>query len=248
MTIAAIDPSYVHYVPLATTTLSVLFCAILLRRYWVRGSGAHLLWWAGGIACYGIGTALESAVTLFGNSPGLNKTWYIAGALLGGYPLAQGTVYLLLSRKTANVLSTITVPLIVFFSAMVILSPIDLSRLEPQRPGGAAIMWHWIRWFTPLINLYSVFFLFGGAMLSSVRYMQSKETHHRAVGNALIAIGSLMPAVGGTMAKAGKVEALYIGEFLGLIMICLGYRWCVRKPPIVAESRHLEPTSNRAAA
>ena len=31
-------------------------------------------------------------VTLFGNSPALNKAWYIAGALLGGYPLAQGSV------------------------------------------------------------------------------------------------------------------------------------------------------------
>ncbi|MBI1826699.1 MAG: hypothetical protein HY287_01355 [Planctomycetes bacterium] len=243
MTIATADPSLVHYVPIATTALSAIFCGILLQRYMVRRSGAHLLWWAGGIACYGLGTALESAVTLFGNSPGLNKAWYIAGALLGGYPLAQGSVYLLLPRQTAKTLSMLTVPFIVFFSVMVIFSPIDLARLEPQRPGGAALMWQWIRWFTPIINLYAVVFLIGGAMLSSMRFFLHRETHHRALGNALIAIGAMLPGVGGTLAKAGRVEALYVGEFAGLILICLGYRSCVKMPLQTIEHRDPQPNN-----
>jgi len=219
----------VHYVPIATTVLSALFCGILLRRYQVKRGGTHLLWWSGGIFCYGLGTFLESLVTLLGNTPTLNKSWYIAGAILGGYPLAQGSVYLLLPRRTANILSAITVPFIVLFALFVAFSPIDLARLEVHRPGGAALAWHWIRWFTPIINSYAVFFLIGGAMLSSVRYFQSHDTYHRAVGNALIATGAILPGVGGAMAKAGRVEALYVGEFAGLILICLGYAFCVRR-------------------
>ncbi|NIO14973.1 MAG: hypothetical protein GTN86_05990, partial [Xanthomonadales bacterium] len=100
----------VHYLPIATTILSAIFFTVLLRAYATRRSGPHLLWWAAGIFTYGLGTGLESAITLFGNSVALTKAWYIAGALLGGYPLAQGTVYLLLPRKTAHVLTALTVP------------------------------------------------------------------------------------------------------------------------------------------
>ena len=129
------QPQLVHYVPIATTILSAIFCGVLLRRYSLKGTGAHLLWWAGGIACYGLGTATESMVTLFGNSPALNKAWYIAGALLGGYPLAQGSVYLLLNRRVAHILTSITVPFIILFSILVILSPVNLDALLSARLG-----------------------------------------------------------------------------------------------------------------
>ncbi|MCA1947818.1 MAG: hypothetical protein LDL55_06835, partial [Armatimonadetes bacterium] len=92
----------VHYLPILTTALSAAFCVVLLRAAVVRRSGPHLWWWAAGVFFYGLGTALESTVTLWGNSVALTKSWYIAGALLGGYPLAQGVAYLLLPRRTAN--------------------------------------------------------------------------------------------------------------------------------------------------
>lgn len=222
------QPQLVHYIPIVTTILSAAFCAVLLRRYFQRGSGPHLLWWAGGIFCYGLGTALESLITLLGNSPGLNKAWYIAGALLGGYPLAQGTVYLLLRRRTAHLLSALTVPFIVVFSILVVLSPVVLEALEPHRPSGRILEWSWIRMFTPIINIYAVFFLIGGAMLSAVRYSRNSDTAPRAMGNALIAFGALLPAIGGSATKLDRVEWLYVCEFLGLLFIWAGYACCVR--------------------
>jgi len=227
-------PELVHYVPIATTILSAIFCGVLLRRYCQKGTGAHLLWWAGGIACYGLGTATESLVTLMGNSPSLNKAWYIAGALLGGYPLAQGSVYLLLSRRTAHILTSITVPFIVLFSILVILSPVNLDAMEVHRPGGEVLGWGWIRHFTPIINTYAVFFLIGGAMLSAIRYAQKSGTANRAWGNALIAFGALLPAIGGGMTKFGYVEWLYVCEFVGLLFIWAGYACCVASPACVS--------------
>ncbi|MEE8171025.1 MAG: hypothetical protein V3T70_10800, partial [Phycisphaerae bacterium] len=112
-------PQPIHYLPIATTVLCLVFCGLLLRRYQLKGKGAHLLWWAGGVFCYGVGTALEGSITLFGNTVALTKAWYIAGALFGGYPLAQGTVYLLLSRRTANILSVISLPLLLVLSICV---------------------------------------------------------------------------------------------------------------------------------
>ena len=92
----------VHYLPLVTTAISVAFFVVLCSAIRTRNSGPHLWWWAAGVFFYGLGTAIESSITLIGNSILLTKAWYVAGALLGGYPLAQGVVYLLLKRKPAN--------------------------------------------------------------------------------------------------------------------------------------------------
>lgn len=206
-----------------------MFFVVLVRRYISRRSGAHLAWWAAGIFFYGLGTGLESAITLQGNSVALNKTWYIAGALLGGYPLAQGTVFLLLKRPTAIILTLITLPVIGLLAVLVIASPVLISNLEPHRPSGAILGWQWIRVCTPLVNGYAGLFLIGGAILSAIRYARQSDFGSRAMGNALIAVGAILPGIGGGMAKAGLVEYLYIGEFFGLFLIWAGYTLCVTR-------------------
>jgi hypothetical protein len=228
-------PGVVHYLPIATTLLSALFFVVLISAWRLRRSGPHLLWWAVGILTYGLGTALESAITLFGNTELLNRSWYVAGAILGGYPLAQGAVWLLCKRKTALILSIITLPLIATVSVLVFLSPVDLTVLEPHRPTGAILEWRWVRLMTPLINLYAAAFLIGGAIVSAFRFARNPETAYRAKGNMLIAMGAILPGIGGAMAKAGFVEALYVGEFVGLILIWGGYN-------LIARHAHMEPS------
>ncbi len=223
----------VHYLPIATTAMSVVFFIVLVRRYVTRHSGPHLLWWAGGIFAYGLGTALEGSITLFGNSIVLTKAWYIAGALLGGYPLAQGTVYLLLPRRTANVLTAITVPYMLVMAVLVVLSPVNADVLQPHKPSGSILGWQWVRAMTPLLNGYAAVFLIGGAVYSAVRFARRTGGANRALGNSLIAVGALLPGVGGGMAKAGFVEAQYVGEFVGLILIWAGYAACVHEPRAV---------------
>jgi len=225
---AQADP--VHYLPIATTALAVVFFAVLVRRHVTRHSGPHLLWWAGGIFAYGLGTALEGSITLFGNTIALTKAWYIAGALLGGYPLAQGTVYLLLPRRTAHVLTAITVPYMLVMAVLVIASPVNAELLQAHKPSGSILEWQWVRAMTPLLNGYAAVFLIGGAVYSAVRFARQTGAANRALGNSLIAMGALLPGIGGGMAKAGMVEALYVGEFVGLILIWAGYAACVRDP------------------
>ena len=239
LVIAQAEP--IHYLPIATTAIAAAFFAVLVRRYLARHGGLHLLWWAGGIFAYGLGTALEATITVAGNSLALTKAWYIAGALLGGYPLAQGTVYLLLPRRTAHVLTAITVPYLLVMAVLVLLSPVNIEALLPHKPSGSILGWTWVRAMTPLLNGYAALFLIGGAIYSAVKYARKTGGGNRALGNSLIAFGALLPGVGGGMAKAGIVEALYLGEFVGLILIWAGYVACVRVPrevPAVAA----EPT------
>lgn len=229
---APTSPDLIHYLPIATTGLSIAFLVVLLQRGRLRNFPPHLSWWAIGVLFYGLGTAIESIITLWGNSPTLFRAWYVAGALLGGYPLGTGSAYLLCKRRTAHILTAISGTVVLALSAAVALSPVVAANLEPHRPTGAALGWVWIRACTPLVNTYAAVFLIGGALHSAVRFAfpppGTVRDGRRALGTALIALGGLLPGIGGGLAKSGLVEALYVGEFLGLVLIWIGHARCAR--------------------
>jgi hypothetical protein len=223
----------VGYLPLATTLVALLFTTVLVRR-WRERRGAHLLWWALGVACYGLGTVLESAITLRGSSVLLVRTWYASGAFLGAWPLAQGTASLLFSRRTARWLTVLTLPLVLAGIVLALGAPVDATRLAPDRPNAQIFLWGAPRALAPLVNVYAALVLVGGAVLSAWRFLRQADAAWRAVGNALIAVGALLPGVGGTMARHGHVEALYVTEFVGLVLIWAGYAACLRSPRATA--------------
>lgn len=226
------QPTLVHYIPVITTLLAVPFALEIFRRWRAFPERLHLLWWAIGIATYGAGTFTEAWTTLFGWNPVVFKAWYITGALLGGAPLAQGTVYLMLKRGTAHLLTTALILYVLVASVCVVLSPIDFAMVEPHRLTGRVMEWSWVRLFSPIVNLYAVVFLIGGAVLSAIRYSQDPATKHRMYANILIAFGAILPGIGGSATRFGYTEVLYVMELIGLVLTWSGYRISVR--PVLA--------------
>ena len=221
------ERSWVHFIPLLTTLVAIAFAPTVLGRYRRKG-GTHLLWWGMGIVLYGIGTYTESFTTLMGWNEGVFRAWYISGALLGGAPLAQGTVYLLLSRKVADRLAVALVSFIVVASVGVLLTPINYELVEVHRLTGAVMTWTGVRLFSPFINTYAFVFLVGGAALSAWRFRLDTNARHRFVGNSFIAVGALLPGIGGMATRMGHTEVLYVMELIGLILIWIGYDYNVR--------------------
>jgi len=187
----------------------------------------HYFWWALGMATYGMGTLTESLTTLVGWHPALFRAWYITGALLGGAPLAQGSVYLHLSRRVAHRMTAGLIAVIAIASLCVLLSPLDIGKVEAHRLSGSVLAWQWVRYFSPFVNLYAVVFLVGGAIVSALSYRRQRETYRRFVGNVLIAVGALLPGIGGTATRLGYVEVLYVTELIGVVLIWFGYRFNV---------------------
>lgn len=221
-------PSFVHYIPIATTLLTIPFVVTIGRRYLRYPDRLHLLWWTIGIATYGAGTLTESLTTLIGWREPVFRAWYITGALMGGAPLAQGTVYLMLKRRTSHVLTVLLVATIALASVAALMSPINYSLVEGHRLTGKVFEWTWVRRFSPFINLYAVTFLIGGAIASAVRYSRSPDTRHRMWANVWIAAGAILPGIGGTATRFGYTEVLYVCEFIGLLMMWRGYAISVR--------------------
>ena len=214
----------IRYIPILTTLISLPFAWIVYRRYREKGKGLHLVWWAGGILMYGVGTFTEAYVTLFGWNEAIFRTWYISGALLGGAPLAQGTAYLLMKQRTAHILTALLLPAIAIAAYFVLLSPIKFALVEANRLSGAVLEWHWVRLFSPFINTYAFIFLVGGAVLSAWRFSKNPKTRHRFIGNVLIAVGALLPGIGGTFTRFGYTEVLYITEMTGILLIFSVYK------------------------
>jgi hypothetical protein len=213
-----------HYIPILTTVISFSF-TIALFKHWQRKPAAHyLLWWTIGAFTFGIGTLTESINTLIGWSVWNMKAWYISGALLGAFPLAQGTVYLLLKHRTAVFLARFFIAYIAAASVAVALAPVDLALVDPARLTGRVMTWEWARLFSILPNTYSLVFLVGGAAWSAVQYARRQDGGNRVLGNWLIAIGALLPGIGGSFTRFGQVEVLFVTEFIGISLIWAGYR------------------------
>lgn len=216
------------YLPLASTAISLVFTIVVFRRYLGDRTKVHLLWWAIGILAFGAGTIVEGTVALIGWREGLFRSWYITGALLGGAPLAQGTVYLLFSRRTANIMAIAVFSYVAAISVLVLLTPIDPQPSSEHRLAADVIDWTWVRAFSPLANTYAVIFLIGGAIYSAVQYRKMANSTDQVIGNVLIAIGAILPGIGGSFTRAGYVEVLYVTEFVGIILIFAGYRYNVK--------------------
>ena len=214
----------IHYLPVVTTVVAVAFFRVLWRHWRRNPSARYVMWWMIGVGLYGLGTLTEAWTTVFGWQEPVFRTWYIAGALLGGAPLAQGTVYLLLVRRTADRLAVALVTYVAIASAFVVATPILYDLVDENRLSGEVMAWQWVRLFSPLVNLYAVVFLIGGAIWSAWRYWRRGGASSRVRGNILIAVGAILPGIGGGFARAGTIEVLYVAELIGLLLIWAGYR------------------------
>jgi hypothetical protein len=220
---AASDP--IAYLPIASSALAFAFGVVLYRHWRQDPRARHALWWMIGIFMFGLGAGTEALTTLIGWKEPIFRAWYISGAILGAAPLAQGTAYLLLQRKTADRLTRSLVYFSAIAATFVLLTPIDTAAVDSTRLESNVIEWRWVRLFSPLLNTYALGMLGGGASLSAWRYSKRRDsTRSRVWGNASIAFGALIVGIGGGFARAGVVEVLYVAEVIGLVLIWWGYR------------------------
>ena len=213
----------IDYIPIFTTILSLYFFIEILKHYLFRKK-KYLFWWMIGVATFGLGTLSESIHTIIGYNEFNLRFWYILGALLGGFPLAQGTVYLLFSKKFANQSSLFFISYILIASIFILMVPIKITESFDGGLTGQVFKWQWVRFFSIPINIYAFTFLVGGAIYSAYKYSKFKNLIYKVYGNTAIAIGGILPGIGGSFTRAGYIEVLFVTEFFGLALIYTGYK------------------------
>ena len=238
-----------HYVPIFSTIVTLIFAIAVFERYRRRG-GAHLLLWGIGLILYGMGTLTE-AVMLFTFQPLVLKLWYLSGAMLTAAWLGQGTVHLLVRRRGVAKTLTVILSLVSIISAGLILAApvtsaaaynLDLPASAQYKDilvrSGAIIA------LTIILNIYGTIGLVGGAIYSAFLFWRKQVLANRMVGNILIAAGALMPAMAGSFIKAGLVDWLYLSEFVGVVFMYAGFIQATAHRP-VAEPKTATTASAR---
>jgi hypothetical protein len=231
-----------HYLPILTTIITFAFAASVFSRFRLK-HGAHLLFWGIGLVMYGIG-ALTEVILLFTFSPIALKLWYLCGAMLTAAWLGQGTINLLVRRRgIATTLNIILIIVSLLAVVLVLLAPITPAAaiynpalaLSSQykdiltRSGIVVLL-------TILLNIYGTFTLVGGAIYSAFIFWRKRVLFNRMVGNILIAAGALLPAIGGSFIRMGLPDFLYVSEFLGAILMYLGFLQATAAVPVKSTS------------
>jgi hypothetical protein len=218
-----------HYLPFLSTIVTFAFAAAVFRRYTFK-HGPHLLLWGIGLVLYGIGT-LSEVIMAFTFSGLVLKLWYLSGAMLTAAWLGQGTIHLLVRRRgVAWTMTAVLTAVSILAIVLVLSAPLTPSAASYNLStaissqykdiltrGGLTIA------LTIILNIYGTLALVGGAIYSAVIFWRKKVLMNRMIGNILIAIGALAPAMAGSFVKMGLVDGLYLSELVGVVLMYIGF-------------------------
>lgn len=208
--------------PLVSAVVSFVFAVAVVKKWSARLSHKHLLVWGIGLVFYGIGGAAEAYTGAFGFQPVVLKIWYLFGAVLVAAWLGQGTVFLLARDKWVKITTILLTVASVGAALAVLIAPVDPTYQAGAELTGKAFSVTWVRMITPFFNVYGTVTLVGGALYSAFLFWRKRVLPHRMIGNILIAAGAMAPALGGILNRFG-LPGLYIGEFLGVFMMYIGF-------------------------
>lgn len=208
------------YIPLTSSVISLIFTLFVLDQYFARRKSYQLVW-AIGLFMYFISTGTEFWTGQWGMDITVYRLWYLFGAIGVAAYLGMGTVYLLVKRRLAHIVMGILLIASIYAIIRIFTADIDISGLSVL--SGVA-MPKSIRMMTPIFNTFGTVALAGGALYSAWIFWRKRILLHRVIGNILIAVGAILPAVGGTHIRfGGDLTVFYILELAGIILIFVGF-------------------------
>ena len=225
-----------HYIPVLSTLVTFAFAVAVFRRFLFR-HGPHLLMWCIGLLFFGLGTLAEVWLAFSFNEIIL-KLWYLSGAMLTAAWLGQGTVHLLVRKHgLAWTLTGILTAVSLLAAVLVLTAPLtaaaasyDTTRAISSQykdiltRGGLTIA------LTIILNSYGTLTLVGGAIYSAIIFFRRHALLNRMIGNVLIAIGGIAPAMAGSFVSMGLPDLLYLSELIGVILMYIGFIQATKAP------------------
>lgn len=207
-------------IPLVSSIVSVVFAVTVLDQFFAKRKPYQLIW-AIGLFMFFIATGSMFWVETWGMNEIAYRLWYLSGAVLVAAYLGMGTLYLLAPRRVAHIIMAILLVASVYAIFRVFTVSIDITTLQgfsrDTIPQGMRNMYYF--------NIFGTVALVGGAIYSAWVFWRRRLMSHLMVSNILIAVGAILPALGGTLARFGlsssTAHALLI--LLGVVIIFIGF-------------------------
>ena len=148
------------------------------------------------------------------------RLFYVFGAILNVAWLGLGTLYLLAPRFARWALWAV-VALTVVALAAVFTSPVDLAKAVDTGRGfeNAPLP----RILAGIGSGIGSVVLIGGALWSAYVFFTRRHEGRRALANVIIAAGVLVAAAGGTAAFTGASGVVEWTNFIGVLLIFIGF-------------------------
>ncbi|PID84768.1 MAG: hypothetical protein CSA11_00250 [Chloroflexi bacterium] len=228
------------WISLATAVTTGVFAVFVLARYQVRRRW-HLLAWGVGLVLYSL-SSLAQALLVSDFNGFLFKFWYWAGAVAVAPWLGQGTMFLLARRKKWTwisfwaiiVLCVLSLPLI--FGADLNASAYQLDVALSEQFQNIFITTGIARTIRVVLvivlNTYGTLLLVGGAVYSAFIFWRKRVLMNRMWGSVLIAIGGLLPAMGGFLILLGSPDFKYWGQLFGGLILFAGFLVATKGEPV----------------
>ncbi|MHB1126914.1 MAG: hypothetical protein ACYC2T_08140 [Bacillota bacterium] len=198
---------------LGAVVLSVIFAGMLLVQFWTRHK-LHQILWTIAFLMFGFATFAEFYAEHWGWTVPLYQWYYVAAAALVAL-LGAGSLFLLY-RKT---LAYIFLAYVVIFTGLMLYRSLNAEILVSAFAAGGIVageaMSQNVRILAPVLTIPGSLALFGGALYSWIKT--------RGMYNVYIAVGTIIIAGTGGMARFGLTNVLYAGKILGLILLFYGF-------------------------
>ena len=213
--------------PILSAVISAL-CAVVIAGDARRRPRSDKLAWAFAFVMFALAAGADAAGRSLGWEPWLARLYYATGpALVVGY-LALGELFLLFPFAMRRFGPGVALLLTAVWVSLVIGAPIDAARL-PEEGWEAIERGPTIVVMGIAINSLGTAIIVGGLGYSIWRFRRLPSFRHRMIGCALIALGTLVVAAGGSLTRLGHYEYLYIAMAVGVSLIFAGVLW-TRRP------------------
>jgi len=211
--------------PLLTTIVAFAFTASLARQYLERRK-FHQILWTFAMLFYGIAALMEFLMNpdVLGPSVIAFKVYYILSAPLVGL-LGAGVMYLLASKRKADIFLAFIAILSVALLVTGIMTPLDEAVIVEAFEGSLGEAFHiavdaypmTVRRYAIITNIVAGLALILGALYSFLK-------DRRRTYNLLIFVGGVMPMIGGSaLAFFDEPSLFFIFELVGTVFLYLGF-------------------------
>jgi hypothetical protein len=225
-----------HIFSFLATIVSFIFALAVFKR-WSHKKPKHLLLWGIGLVLWPRHPVGSAAFYTF--SPLWLKLWYLCGRNADGRLAGTGTVYLLVrAGRLADLLMVFLALASLLSLGLMIAAPLtpaaglyDLARPVSDQYKEILVRSGPVILMTILLNIYGTITLVGGAIYSAFLFWRKKVLANRMTGSLLIAAGALMPAMAGSLVKAGLLDFLYLSEFVGVVLMYAGFLLATAEQP-----------------
>jgi hypothetical protein len=220
----------------AATLVAVAFGFSTLDR-WQRRGREHELAWTISLALFAAGGLSLWWAESHGWGTAIFRLFFLTGAVLNVPWLALGTVYLLAGREWGNRVRTWLIALSGLATGIILFSPTKVPVSGTELPQGSEVFGVAPRVLAAVGSGVPALVIIVGALWSAVRVARGRVPalgsgaqrtvslpKRLALGNVLIAVGTLVLSASGTLAgRLGKDRAFAVTLVIGVAILFAGF-------------------------